>query len=306
MATIGRLIGVWAGIGGFLILAGVVVRRCAGAEQCAVETEGESVVGNCCPGVGETCDEVREQLLVRGFAMSGRVAGSAGVPGRVGEEFAGLAEDPHSPGSGRYRAYSRMLYLPWRDSLEWMPEEVREGRSWSPYDQGSFNREFPGMRYFPGISAEVKGLGFLEELVRADLGRIPDNGSFSQWPVYVGVHLIRLQPGTSTGEAGTTPDHLHQDGGADMFTFVHLVGLSNAEGGETTIAKPECAGRAPHEVSGDERLADFKLEEALQWYAVNDQAVSHHAAAIRRSDPGEPARRDVVLLGISPCKPVFG
>lgn len=254
-------------------------------------------------------EEIQERLTGQGFTVSlgqgGFEATQAAVPRDVKDAFADLAKDPYAPESGRHRSYSRMLYLPWRDSLEWLPEVARDGVPSSPYDQGRFNGEFQQTRYFPGVGQRVGSSPFLEKVVRADLASLSGLEVFRLWPVYVGVHLIRLLVEPGRERAMTTPDCLHQDGGADMFGFVHLIGLSNAAGGDTLVAPPECAGMAPHTVAARDRLAHFRLERPLDWYAINDHRVSHHAAAIRATDPQRPAVRDVVLLGISPYKPIF-
>jgi hypothetical protein len=90
-----------------------------------------------------------------------------------------------------------------------------------------------------------------------------------------------------------------------MFTFVHLIGLENATGGETLVASPACVGMSPADVPDEDRLDRLRLERPLDWYAVNDQMVSHYASPIRAEDTQAPATRDVVLLGISPYKPIF-
>ncbi|WP_142279507.1 2OG-Fe dioxygenase family protein [Mycobacterium arosiense] len=228
------------------------------------------------------------------------------IPKEIRIAFANLREDPYAPGSGRYRSYSRMVYLPWRDSLEWVPEIERDGNAYAPYDQGRFNGEFQNVRYFPGVAQMIRSSTFLEGLIKRDLQVLSGAEAFKYWPVYVGVHLIRLLVQSGNRKAGTTPDYLHQDGGTGMFTFVHMMGLSNTAGGETMVATPGCVGMSPLEVSDDEQLAYFKLASPLDWYAVNDQAVSHHAAPIRADDVARPASRDIVLLGISPYKPIFG
>lgn len=252
---------------------------------------------------------ILEKLLTLGFTKSLYAecpdAPKDDIPKEIEIAFANLSEDPYAPSSGRYRSYSRMVYLPWRDLLEWVPEIERDGNPHAPYDQGRFNGEFQGVRYFPGVAQTLRSSKFLEGLIKRDLNALSGIEAFQYWPIYVGVHLIRLlvQPGHK--EAGTTPNCLHQDGGTDMFTFVHMMGVSNAAGGETMVATPGCVDMSPLEVSEDEQLAYFKLANPLDWYAINDQAVSHHAAPIRADDLARPATRDIILLGISPYKPIF-
>lgn len=259
--------------------------------------------------IKQESSSVHEQLTAQGFARSlGRRHSESlevAAPKKIAAEFEHLTEDPYALGSGRYRSYSRMVYLPWRDSLEWLPELEREGGLFSPYDQGRFNNEFQDIRYFPAVGDPIRSSKFFEETVRADLATLSGQEAFRHWPVYIGVHLIRLLVEPGRDKAGTTPDCLHQDGGADMFTFVHLIRLSNATGGDTLIAPPSCVGMSPLEVRHDDRLAHFRLERPLDWYAVNDQMVSHHAAPIHADNPQESATRDVILLGVSPYKPIF-
>jgi hypothetical protein len=258
---------------------------------------------------GQESARILEELMALGFTKSlwSECANTLEyeIPNEIQIAFANLSEDPYAPGSGRYRSYSRMVYLPWRDSLEWVPEIERDGNLHAPYEQGGFNREAQNVRYFRGVTQTVRSSNFLERLIKRDLDALSGLEVFRHWPVYVGVHLVRLLVRPGHKKAGITPDYLHQDGGADVFTFVHMIGLSNAAGGETMVATPGCVGMAPLEVADEEQLAHFKLASPLDWYAVNDQAVSHHSAPIRANDLERPATRDVVLLGMSPYKPVF-
>lgn len=219
--------------------------------------------------------------------------------------FDELPIDPYAPGSGRYRRYGRMVFQAWNERLDWLPDVWTDRGAVAPYDQGEYNSEFPVTRYLPGLGKTAELTDGLGLLVRSDLALLPAEEAFTHWPVYVGVHLIRLCVLPGQVKAFVTPNHLHQDGGSHMHTFVHLVGLQNAAGGEILVAAPHHAGRLPTEVTDAERLAEFCLAVPGEGYAVQDQAVSHHVEGIEALDKARAAVRDIILVGISPYQPAF-
>lgn len=224
---------------------------------------------------------------------------------RLRAAFDDLPVDPYAPESNRYRRYSRLVYLPWRDDLSWIPDipdpvfdTVAE------YWQDSFNPEFAGIRRrFAALDNALHDNALLLGLIRANIEHVRWHGEMARSPVYVGVHLIKLSVDTTTKLAVSSPDSLHQDGGSGMFTFAHLVTNENVRGGENVIALPECAGRSPDDVAPADILARFRLVEPLDSYAVHDDRVSHYVSPVRMGNRAATGARGVIIMGIAPMAP---
>lgn len=249
--------------------------------------------------------DLTKDLQANGFAADFTADSNDPLWADLSPIFESLRIDPYATCSGRYRQYSRLVYLPWSGALDWLPEAVVEGAAYSPYDQGSFNKEYADVRYLPSIDDETKVRVGLRDLLLRDLRSLPDVEAFTIWPVYVGVHLIRLLVKPGEKEAITTPNVMHQDGGKDMHTFVHLVKLDNATGGVTTVGDPDCAGLLPDAIDPQRIRGTLRLERPGDQYVIDDQAVSHYASGITASDDAKPAVRDIILVGVSPYVPTF-
>jgi hypothetical protein len=255
-----------------------------------------------------TTDQLASDLARDGYAARLSSTYSEGfeqIANGLKPAFNKLPPDPYSLSSGRYRQYSRMVYMPWSGSFEWLPEAQIDGLECSPYDQGSFNSEHQLVRYLPSLPQEVKLDSEFRDLLLKDVSSLRELEAFRIWPVYLGIHLIRLLVKPGELEAVTTPNSMHQDGGTDMYTFVHLVNLENASGGNTLVGDTRCAGLSPERVDEADIRASLRLERPGDLYVVDDQAVSHHASGIRAIDPEAPAVRDIILVGVSPYKPTF-
>lgn len=249
-----------------------------------------------------------EELLQSGYVHRVTRSDTSRMVSDVDElrkSFVTLPVDPYASGTGRSRVYGRALYRHWAQSFEWLPDIVSNGNHVQPYDQGTFNQDFFQTRYLPALPEPVQAATHLAGLIDHALRVVTLKETFRIWPVYIGVHLIRLSVSAGAAQAVTTPNVLHQDGGTDMFTFVHLMSIANVCGGETTVARPEQAGKFPNELGDDEVLARFSLSSPGDWYAVNDEAVSHHASAVQPFDSRISCVRDIVLLGVSPYQPSF-
>ncbi|MFC3898200.1 2OG-Fe dioxygenase family protein [Lentzea rhizosphaerae] len=220
--------------------------------------------------------------------------------------FDDLPRDPHAPGSNRHRRYSQAVYLPWSDTLSWIPEATDPVLGpVAEYWQDTFNPDFPGLRRkFPALRAGLKENGLLCELIRANVGHVLWHDELARSPVYVGVHLIKLAVGGPDEVAVSSPDCLHQDGGRSMFTFAHLVTNDNVDGGENVIAAPGCAGMLPDAVAFEDVLARFRLTAPLDGYAVHDARVSHYVSPVRGAG-GAAGSRGVVIMGIAPMSAQF-
>lgn len=224
---------------------------------------------------------------------------------RLRAVFADLPADPYAVGSNRFRRYSQLVHLPWRDELAWIPDlpdpvfgAVAE------YWQDGYNPDYPGQRRrFPAIPAAVRDSVLLERIIRANVAQILWHEEFAHAPIYVGVHLIKLAVDGPDQVAVSSPNCLHQDGGRSMFTFAHLVTSDNIAGGENVIAAPACAGRSPDEVPPSDIRARFRLADPLDGYVVHDHRVSHYVSPVRVGSLPTIGARGVIIMGIAPMSP---
>jgi len=98
---------------------------------------------------------------------------------------------------------------------------------------------------------------------------------------HVELHQFRIEAGD--GEAGLpTPEGAHRDG-VD-WVIVMLVNRCNVASGVTDVFTPDGA-----------RLGAFTLERPRDGVFLDDHRVLHGVTAIRPLEPGEPARRDVLV-----------
>ncbi|MFH9348019.1 2OG-Fe dioxygenase family protein [Kitasatospora sp. NPDC017646] len=224
--------------------------------------------------------------------------------------FAGLADayrdlppDPYARGTNRFRRYSHAVHLPWTGELSYIPGAPDdEFGTATEYWQDEHNPEYPRMRRrLPDIPTALHGNRLLDALIRADLDRALWLEDLHRVPVYVGVHLIALAVRDREQVAVSSPNCLHQDGGSPTtFTFAHLVGRYNVEGGENVIATPESAGRQPDDLPPGAVHARFVLTEPLDGYGVHDRRVSHYVGPVRLGDEEAEGRREILIVGIAP------
>ncbi len=131
---------------------------------------------------------------------------------------------------------------------------------------------------------------FLRELIRFDFNQFPVEGWQAVRTWTVDVHLFRIigQP----EEAGEpTPEGVHHDG--DEFNAVHLVQRRNAVGGVSGIYDNDrCL------------LESLTLRESMDSLILWDPHVMHGVSAIRPEVPGQPAIRDVLIIGYNPDRRV--
>ncbi|MFF0144086.1 hypothetical protein ATK36_4277 [Amycolatopsis sulphurea] len=219
--------------------------------------------------------------------------------------FDDMPADPYALGSNRFRRYSRLVYLPWRDELSWIPDVPDPVfGAVAEYWQDGHNPDFVGRRrWFPALCTALRENALLLRLVRANIEQVLWHEEMERSPIYVGVHLIKLSVADPTALAVSSPNCLHQDGGATMFTFAHLVAAENFVGGENVIATPGCVGRTPEEVPPGQVLARFRLTEPLDSYAVHDSHVSHYVSPVRMGGGAAVGSRSVVIMGIAPMGP---
>ncbi|OPG03930.1 hypothetical protein B1R27_27000 [Streptomyces sp. GKU 895] len=213
-----------------------------------------------------------------------------------------LPADPYAPGSGRYRRYARGMFLPWSREFIWMPAtETQRSNGMHGYYQGDHNPEYPGIvRDLAAISDEVCGNQLLQDMVQFDFEQTRWSEDDRVWPLFVGVHLIKLHIEEPGREAVSSPNELHQDG--EPYVFCHLVYKHNAEGGSNLIATPPYRGKQPDDVPAADRLAEFELTRPLESYAVADHLVSHYVGPIRKGSAPEPGERAIVLTDWVPMR----
>ena len=213
-----------------------------------------------------------------------------------------LPKDPYALGSGRYRRYARGMFLPWSREFIWMPATESQARDgMNGYYQGDNNPEYVGVtRDLPAISQEVCANKLLLDLIQFDFSQTRWDEDDSVWPLYVGVHLIKLHIEEDGHEAVSSPNELHQDG--EPYVFAHLIYRHNAEGGGNLIATPEYRGKQPEDVPPADRLAEFQMERPLEAYAITDDLVSHYVGPIRKGDDPEPGERAILLADWVPMR----
>ncbi|MEV4254181.1 2OG-Fe dioxygenase family protein [Spirillospora sp. NPDC049652] len=225
---------------------------------------------------------------------------------RLTEAFADLPQDPYAPDARRFRRHSRAVYLPWTGEMTWIPGiPDPEHGTLTEYFQDDYNPEYPQtVRYFPAISADILDNVLLNRLLRFDLGQVGWLEELRRTPLCCGVHMVKLSVRDRGEVAVSSPDCLHQDGGASTaFTFAHLVSCVNVRGGENVIASPESAGRQPGDLPSGAVHARFTLVEPLDGYAVHDHRVSHCVGPVRLGDAPGPGERCMLLVGIAPFVP---
>ncbi|MEU1285845.1 2OG-Fe dioxygenase family protein [Kitasatospora sp. NPDC005856] len=259
--------------------------------------------------VGVPSDEQATRVRRDGYARLG--AADLGIDtGAMAADFAELAEayrdlppDPYARQTHRFRRYSHAVHLPWTGELSFIPGAPdKEFGTVTEYWQVEHNPEYPRVRRrLPDIPPALRGNRLLDALIRADLGHALWLEDLHRVPVHVGVHLIALGVHGRDEVAVSSPDCLHQEGGSSAtFTFAHLVGRRNVEGGENVIATPESAGRRPDALPPEAVHERFVLTEPLDGYGVHDGRVSHYVGPVRLGDAGDDGRRDILIVGIAP------
>ncbi|WP_227870270.1 2OG-Fe dioxygenase family protein [Streptomyces otsuchiensis] len=213
-----------------------------------------------------------------------------------------LPIDPYAPDSGRHRRYARGVFLPWSREFFWMPasrSHALEGMN--GYYQGDNNPEYVNVvRSLPAISQEVCDNPLLLDMIQFDFEQTRWSEDDAVWPLYVGIHLIKLRIEDEDGEAVSSPNELHQDG--EPYVFAHMIYRENAEGGNNVIATPAHRGKQPEEVPAHDILAEFDMRTPLEAYGITDHLVSHYVAPIRKgSEPG-PGERAILLADWVPMR----
>ncbi|MGC5341757.1 2OG-Fe dioxygenase family protein [Streptomyces sp. DT24] len=230
----------------------------------------------------------------------------AGDFAQLAHAYQGLPADPYAPDTNRFRRYSHAVHLPWNGELSFIPGTPdTEFGTVTEYWQDEHNPEYPRVRRrLPDIPPALHGNRLLNALIRADLDQALWLEDLRRVPVYIGVHMITLAVRNQKQVAVSSPNCLHQDGGSPAtFTFAHLIGCHDINGGENVIATPESAGRQPDTLPAHAVHARFMMTEPLDGYGVHDHRVSHYVAPVSLANGKDSGRRDILIIGIAPYTP---
>ena len=223
--------------------------------------------------------------------------------GKLRKEFGVLEIDRFAPaGVNRFRRYANGFIMPWdsEGGVHWMPP-VQDGqtRVLAGYDQGSNNPEHANIRYFDSLSAEVKSNKLLQKLIVDDFSHTFWDWVGQPFPIYFGVHFVKIQSHSSSDLGISSPNLFHQDG--EPFTFAHLVHRSaNAKGGVNYIGTISARNKTLAEVEREDIVKSFTLNRFLESFAVFDPAVSHYVNPVSKDDETETvAERCIILIDFS-------
>ncbi|WP_179083243.1 2OG-Fe dioxygenase family protein [Streptomyces rectiverticillatus] len=249
----------------------------------------------------------RGDLQARGFERYRPLdvaPGSADGPWRADLErlagaFEDLPADPYAPQENRFRRFGHAVCLPWNGVLSWIPDVPDPDYGWVAEFRQTRHPHYDRGRRFPGLPEDVRANPLLQHLMRWAAGRTQWREEYRINPLYYTVHLVKFAARAEGDVAVASPNCLHQDGDSS-FVFAHLISRTNLVGGETCIARAQCAGRQPGDLSPGDLHASFTLDEPLDSYAVHDPEVSHYVASMRRGPASGPGERCIVLMGVMP------
>ncbi|WP_439853854.1 2OG-Fe dioxygenase family protein [Pseudomonas yamanorum] len=214
-------------------------------------------------------------------------------------EFDVLEVDPFAPqGVNRFRRYANGVIMPWKPSsdVHWMPPvEDGLGKILAGYDQGGNNPDHSNIRYFNSLSVNVKTNRLLNKLILDDFSHTFWDWTGQPFPIYFGVHFVKLQSHSPHDLGISSPNLFHQDG--EPFTFAHLVHRSsNACGGINYIGTTFARNKSLEEVSEGDIVRSFTLNAFLESFAVFDPAVSHYVSPISKMDSTDSAAERCMIL----------
>lgn len=222
----------------------------------------------------------------------------------IRENFSKLAIDPYTnSGNNRFRAYSNLIILPWEREIKWLPLENYQGEFVSSYWQGAFNPEHADfIRRFTPISSAAKNTRLLNNLILHDYS-LTFWKDKAMYPIYIGVHFIKLIVLKKGQLCYSSPDLMHRDG--EAFTFAHLFNRSNIRGGANYISKVEHANYKLEDIPSNDILDKFEMYDMLESYGVCDRMVSHYISPVELEDSDiEYGCREIILIDFSPLRQV--
>ncbi len=213
-----------------------------------------------------------------------------------------LPIDPYATDSGRYRRYARAMYLPWERRIVWMPQTATQSAEGAHgYYQGDNNPEYGEIvRHLPALSEEICNNPLLMKMLQFDFDQTFWSDDDLVWPIYIGVHFMRLGITDAEHEAVASPNALHQDG--EPFVFVHLINRDNVVGGGNILATPPHRGKQPKDVPVEDIIADFQLDNPLESYGIVDKMVSHYVAPVRLGTEDRAGERATFIVDFVPMR----
>ena len=221
----------------------------------------------------------------------------------IKQNFASLPKDPYAETTAnRFRAYSNLILIPWERCLFWIPTENKNGQHLSSYWQGNYNDEYQGkIRHFTALNTAVKNSTILKNLILHDFDLTFWKKYNCHFPLYIGVHFVKLLVSAKNPRAISSPNCMHRDG--EAFTFAHLFARHNVTGGTNYIAGPEWANDTLSNIPCRHIKAKFELHETFETYAVCDQLVSHYVSPVELENKDIPfGCREIILLDFSAMK----
>jgi hypothetical protein len=246
---------------------------------------------------------IRSHLETRGFAHY-QPAIEYGNRDRevLLDEFRSLEPDEFAPfGVSRFRRYGNGIIIPWagQEQLFWIPPVINGNVCRAGYDQGANNPEHRNIRYFNALSDACKENRILQQLILDDFSHTFWEHSGQEFPIYFGVHFVKIQAHEAEDLGISSPNCFHQDG--EPFTFAHLIHRSSSTaGGVNYIGRPSVRNLPLDEVGDGDIVASFTLNRFLESFAVFDPAVCHYVDPVRKAiDSEAAAERCIVLIDFS-------
>ncbi|MEQ5842265.1 hypothetical protein BWP39_24455 [Paraburkholderia acidicola] len=217
-------------------------------------------------------------------------------------EFRSLEPDEFAPpGVRRFRRYGNGIIIPWAEKEEvfWIPPVTNGNVCRAGYDQGGNNPDHQNIRYFNALSDLCKASRILQQLVLDDFSHTFWQHSGQEFPIYFGVHFVKIEAHGRDDLGISSPNCFHQDG--EPFTFAHLVHRSSStDGGVNYIGRPSVRNLPLEEVQHSDLVAQFVLRDFLESFAVFDPAVCHYVDPVRKTIGDDAvAERCIILIDFS-------
>ncbi|CAN0620847.1 conserved protein of unknown function [Burkholderia multivorans] len=251
----------------------------------------------------EYAKSVRAHLETKGFAHYDPIISHSNDDKIIlEEEFSRLEHDEFAPhGVRRFRRYGNGIIIPWarKDKIFWIPPVASGNVCRAGYDQGGNNPEHANIRYFNSLSEQCKASDILQQLILDDFSHTFWEHVGQEFPIYFGVHFVKIQAHDTEERGTSSPDCFHQDG--EPFTFAHLVRRSaSTDGARNYIGRTSIRNRSLDQVAVDDIVADFTLNRFLESFAVHDPRVCHYVAPVRKAvDSDGVAERSIILIDFS-------
>jgi len=219
---------------------------------------------------------------------------------------ASLPIDHTDQAAGRSRQYGRLVHLPWTGEEYPVPPRRYEhsGEFGLEYTQpASVNSEGGGVRrIFASLPPALYRNLALRSFISTFRAMLPLPSDIRAEASQIGVHLIKLE--AAAGQfAKATPNLVHRDG--EPFTAAVLLDRLGASGGENVITRPKWHDHPIEDVSPEDILARFTLEQPGDSYIVQDDAVAHYVGPVGCEPAVGRGIRTVLLLDYTPLRPAI-